>query len=141
MNMKTIIVLILCLPLLATAGKRTYGDAIASRVVNVYDGDTMTVDIAGWPEVVGLGISVRCYGIDTPELRTRNEQEKKLGYAARDFVRELVKNSKKVELKNIRRDKYFRLLAEVYIDGVSLADTLIKSGHARKYDGGKKQKW
>lgn len=139
--MRVMVVIILCLPFLATAEKKMYGDVTVSRVVRVYDGDTMTVDIDEWPGVVGDSVSVRCYGIDTPELRTKDLHEKKLGYAARDFVRAMIKNYKKVELRNIRRDKYFRLLAEVYIDGVSLADSLIKSGHAHKYYGGTKQKW
>lgn len=46
-----------------------------------------------------------------------------------------------IELRNIQRSKYFRILADVYIDGVSLADNLIQSGHARPYDGGKRLGW
>ena len=41
----------------------------------------------------------------------------------------------------MQRGKYFRILADVYIDGKNLADDLIKAGHARSYDGGKRLGW
>ena len=41
----------------------------------------------------------------------------------------------------MQRGKYFRILADVYVDGISLADNLIKAGHARVYDGGKRLGW
>jgi len=46
-----------------------------------------------------------------------------------------------IKLTNLRRDKYFRLLAEVSIDGEDLGYSLIKNDLARPYDGGKKIGW
>ena len=43
--------------------------------------------------------------------------------------------------KNVKRGKYFRILADVYADGVSVADELIKNDFAVKYDGGTKIDW
>ena len=52
-----------------------------------------------------------------------------------------LRSAKAIELRNIERGKYFRILADVYTDGKSLAEGLIKSGHARAYDGGKREGW
>jgi len=41
----------------------------------------------------------------------------------------------------MQRDKYFRILANMIIDGISLADSLINNGLARSYDGGKRDGW
>ena len=46
-----------------------------------------------------------------------------------------------VELRNMRRDKYYRILAEVYVDGKSLAQHLLDKGLAVPYDGGAKISW
>ena len=64
----------------------------------------------------------------------------KVGYKAKYFVEKLLKSTKRIDLKNIKRGKYFRIVADVYIDGKSLSDAIIKSGYACKYDGGTKQK-
>ena len=53
----------------------------------------------------------------------------------------MLRNGKTIELKNLKRGKYFRVVADVYVDGVSLADRLIKAGHGRPYDGGTKVSW
>jgi len=44
-------------------------------------------------------------------------------------------------LRNIDRGKYFRIVADVYIDGKSLAQMLLTKGLAKVYDGGKKSEW
>ena len=46
-----------------------------------------------------------------------------------------------IELKDMQRGKYFRILANVYVDGKSLGKPLINTGHARAYDGGKRDGW
>ena len=46
-----------------------------------------------------------------------------------------------IELRNIQRDKYFRILAEVWIDGRNLNDQLVKAALARIYDGGQREGW
>lgn len=108
-------------------------------VLKVLDGDTIVINIPNVPNVFGKEISVRIKGIDTPEKRTKNPREKELAFKAKARLGSLMKG--KIELKNVDRDKYFRLLADVYVDGQSVAETLIREGHARPYDGGKKEKW
>lgn len=138
----------LCLCLLAfvipnysLAAKKTYGNVIVSEVSSIYDGDTFTVSIKGWPRVAGERISVRVWGIDTPEMRGKCEEEKLLAREARKHTVAMLREAKTVQLVNLRRDKYFRLLAEVSVDGKDLGYSLIKNNLARPYDGGKKIGW
>jgi endonuclease YncB( thermonuclease family) len=112
-----------------------------SQVVRVYDGDTITVDVAEWPAIVGDDIGVRIRGVDTPELRGKCEEEKDAARLARDFTREMVMNAKTVVLSDIERGKYFRIVADVYADGESVSAALMKSGLAREYDGAERAGW
>jgi endonuclease YncB( thermonuclease family) len=117
----------------------TYGDKEDVTVVSVHDGDTFTVLIPDWPGVVSK-IPVRVYGIDTPELRGKCPLESQKASLARTFTK-LFLVGNKVTLKNIRRDKYFRLLADAYVGTKSLSDELIAIGLAVPYFGGKQNAW
>ncbi len=58
------------------------------------------------------------------------------------MVADILKNAEQITLKNMERGKYFRIAADVIVDGENLADQLIDVGVAVKYDGGKKtHKW
>ena len=105
-----------------------------------YDGDTLTVDIPGVHPLLGRNISVRVAGLDTPEVKTKDVCEKGAGRAAKNLVASLVKPAKNIELHNAERDKYFRILADVIVDGKSLKDILLKNQLAYVYDGGTKSK-
>lgn len=134
--------IVLCLPWKAAAKPKTYGDAIVTRLISVYDGDTFRADIEGaHPEVCGKNMSVRLYGIDTPELRTKSATEKALAKKAREFTHQRLRTAKQIILKNIQRGKYFRFVADVWIDGVNLGKELIKAGLAKPYFGGKRITW
>lgn len=120
---------------------KEYGNIKVDEVTKVYDGDTITVNINSYPPIVGEKLSIRINGIDTPEIRGKYNQEKSLAIEAREFVKELLKNSNSITLKHIKRGKYFRIVADVYIDNnISVADELIKANLAVVYDGGKKTK-
>lgn len=54
------------------------------------------------------------------------------------MVTDILKDAERIDLKNMGRGKYFRIVADVYVDGGNLAETLIDSGMAVRYDGGKK---
>lgn len=122
------------------AGEKSYGN-ITCEVVSVYDGDTFTVNIPAWPTIVGEHIGIRVNGIDTPERTSKNSKVKELSGIAKECASTMLKSGKKVELRNIKRDKYFRIDADVYVDNVNLADVLIDKGLAKPYDGGKKPSW
>mgnify|MGYP002051591834 CR=1 FL=1 len=82
---------------------------------------------------------VRLHGIDTPESRTRNLAEKKLGLAAKERLKELCVGTSKV--KSLGKGKYGRILGIPYTeDGQDICKMLIDEGHAVEYYGGTKTK-
>ena len=105
----------------------------------VVDGDTVDV-------ILDLGFDVKLHkqrvrlaGIDTPESRTRDLAEKKLGLAAKERLKELCVGTFKI--KSLGKGKYGRILGIPYTeDGQDICQMLIKEGHAVVYDGGKKSK-
>ena len=118
-----------------------YDTVTVSKVISVYDGDTFRVNIDSLPPIVGKNIPIRVNGVDTPEIRGKCEYEKKLALKARDFVRAKLANAKEIKLTNLQRGKYFRVVANVLVDGVSLERGLLDNELAYSYDGGKKLKW
>jgi len=118
-----------------------YGTVIVSKVISVYDGDTFRVDIDSLPPIVGKNIPIRLNGVDTPEIRGKCQYEKDLALKARDFVRNRLTNAKEIKLAKLQRGKYFRVVADVMIDGVSLEQELLDNELAYKYTGGKKSSW
>lgn len=101
------------------------GETFVAKVVDVYDGDTFkcifkfrgTYD--KW--------TCRIIGINAPEIRTKNLQEKEKGYIARDKLREFILD-KDVTLKCSKFGKYGRLLVKVEHDDIDIGDKLIELG-------------
>ncbi len=119
----------------------------SANVVEVYDGDTFKVQLPGMLEVFGHELPVRINGIDTPEIRSscstdvlRAAERHKAGLA-KDFLLGALRGGQKIELHNLARDKYFRLLADVYIDDINVGTAMVERGHAVAYDGGTKYDW
>ena len=54
------------------------------------------------------------------------------------MVADILKDAEQITLKNMERGKYFRIAADVYVDGENLGDLLIEAGMAIRYNGGKK---
>ena len=108
------------------------------RVIKVYDGDTITIaSKLPFNDSPLYRLSVRLNGIDTPEIKGKNEDEKLAAKNARDSLSALILN-KYVTLKNIQSEKYGRILADVYLGDVCLNEWMIKERFAVKYDGGTK---
>lgn len=107
------------------------------HLASVYDGDTFKVYLACRYPVFCKAIPVRVRGVDCPELRGGIPQTKAAAKAAKDFTRHFLKQGK-IYLRNCGRDKYFRLLCDVKVNGTDLATALLQAGHAVPYDGGKK---
>ena len=119
-----------------------------TEINRVLDGDTIDVTI-------DLGFDlykkerVRVAGVDTPEKRTRDLEEKALGIDATNWLKKKLEDtiagdeelSIRTELKG-GVGKYGRLLGWLYIGDaeVSLNEQMIKEGYAWEYDGGTKQK-
>ena len=112
----------------------------AGRVVKVYDGDTITL-AAMIPCMSDepFKFSVRLRGIDTPEMKTKDGNEREAAVIARDALASMI-SGKVVELSDVSTDKYGRLLADVVMPGqhTSLSEWLIQRRHAVVYDGGTK---
>lgn len=108
------------------------------KVIKVYDGDTIT--IASKLPIRNSPIyrfSVRLNGIDTPEMKTKDENEKEIAQKAKEHLSGLIMN-KMVELKKVKTEKYGRLLAEVYYKNIHVNANMIVNRYAVKYDGGTK---
>ena len=138
---KKLLLLALCFGFFSVQAAPEYGTVIVSRVISVYDGDTFRVDIDSLPPIVGKNIPIRLNGVDTPEIRGKCKYEKDLAIKARDFVRNKLANAKEIKLNNLQRGKYFRVVADVMVDGVSLEQELLDNELAYKYTGGKKSSW
>jgi endonuclease YncB( thermonuclease family) len=123
------------------AKPKRYGTITVTEITSIYDADTFRANIAGWPDIVGHHVSIRVNGVDAPEIRGKCESEKIGARIAKKVTVELLRNAKVIELRNIKRGKYFRIIADVYVDGQSLADILIKKKLAVPYEGGKRQSW
>jgi len=136
-----IIIIILTVSFSLYAKDKSYGDVKVLEVTSIYDGDTFRANIKGYPAIVGEHMSIRINGIDTPELQGKCDKEKQLARKAKQFTVEHLRGAKSITLKNIKRGKYFRLIADVYVDGISLGEQLIIKGHAVKYSGKTKRNW
>lgn len=110
------------------------------KYVTNYDGDTITVNIPNVHSLIGKKINIRVSGVDAPEISSKNKCEKKMAYKAKKLVSKLLKTAKNINLENVKRGKYFRIVADVVIDKKSLSKHLIKKGLAYAYDGEEKRK-
>ena len=138
---KLLLIFIFFLGVFSVQAATEYGTAIVSKVISVYDGDTFRVDIDSLPPIVGKNIRIRLNGVDTPEIQGKCQYERDLALKARDFVRNKLANAKEIKLAKIQRGKYFRVVADVMVDGVSLENELLENKLAYKYTGGKKSSW
>lgn len=108
---------------------------------HVYDGDTIYANIVapGCPTVFCYNIGVRIKGLDTPEINGECEHEKALAERAKDLVKKIVPEGTLIVLTDVGRDKYFRINANVStLEGINIAQELLKEGLAVPYDGQKK---
>ena len=112
-----------------------------AKVTHIVDGDTMDLAIDLGFDIV-YNSRIRLYGINTPESRTRDLEEKARGLAAKDRVKELCPVGADVTLKTSKdgKGKFGRILGEIFVPGVvqSVNQLLIEEGHAVEYFGGKK---
>ena len=121
--------------------EKVYPGTYEIIIVSIHDGDTITVDVPSFPAIIGDNISVRLSGIDTPEMTDKRPEVKALAIKAREVLKQILHKAKKIELTELKRDKYFRIDATVIADGVNVQDTLQNLELAKPYDGGKKLPW
>lgn len=115
-----------------------------TRLYRVVDGDTIEVDIDLGFDIL-LHKLVRLAGIDTPESRTKDAYEKKLGLEAKDWLKNRLKDAQAIRINTEKPDsteKYGRILGWLYADDdvLSINETMIQQGYAWSYLGDKKVK-
>jgi micrococcal nuclease len=114
------------------------------KVLKIVDGDTIDVDID-----LGFDISftsrVRLAGIDTPESRTKDKDEKVLGLEVKERLKHLISTANTVVIRTEKMnssEKYGRILGWLFLDGAekSVNEALIADGYAWGYMGETKVK-
>lgn len=100
-------------------------------ITHVYDGDTCTANISLGCFVNKSPVKLRLFGINAPEIRG---EERPMGLIAREALKSKVQG-KQVILNTYldRDDKYGRLLAVIYVDGLNINDWLVSNGYAIPY--------
>jgi len=120
-------------------------------IAKVVDGDTIDADIdLGFD--ISLSKRIRLAGIDTPESRTKDEYEKKLGLESKEWLKKHLEGAKDIIVKTELPDsteKYGRIIGHLYIGDAevsavnrkkSVNNQMIDEGYAWEYDGGTKKK-
>lgn len=138
-------ILLLILPIISFAQDREPIFKIYDfEVTRVIDGDTVAFHAPFLPEPLKPELSVRIFGVDTPEKswRAECEKERELGEIASSFTTNALEKSDNVQIAIMSWDKYGgRVLGDIILDGQSLRRMLIEMGYARAYFGDKKESW
>lgn len=137
MKIGALSVLLLIVGLNGWAG--SYGNFKGVVFHGCYDGDTCTFTIPGVHPLLGEKIKVRLRGIDTPEIRGKCKREKALAVKARDALVAMLKGAPRIDLVDVERGKYFRIIATVIAHGLDVGKMMIEKGWARPYEGGKRE--
>jgi micrococcal nuclease len=111
------------------------------EVRRVVDGDTIDVTMD-----LGFNIlhkcRVRLFGIDTPESRTRDLDEKARGKMAAAFLKDAIDSGKQVIIQTKLKDsrgKFGRVLGDIVVDGVNINQLMVENYHAAAYFGQNKE--
>ena len=109
------------------------------KCVDVYDGDTITIvgHVKYNPDL--FRFSVRLNGIDCPEMKGKNDNEKIVAKFAKQYIQDIIYD-KIVTLEDVALDKYGRVLAKVMFGHRDIAKELLEKNMAVAYDGGTKEK-
>ncbi len=111
------------------------------QVTRVVDGDTIDADLD-----LGFNIHHKCrvrlYGIDTPESRTRDKDEKARGKLAAKFLEDAISNGNQTLIQTKLKDskgKFGRVLGSVIVDGININEKMVENYMAVKYEGQSKK--
>jgi micrococcal nuclease len=111
------------------------------EIVKVVDGDTIDI-------VIDLGFNlskkerVRLAGIDSPESRTKDLEEKELGLESKEFLKRRLEDGKAsgLRVKTEKDGKYGRMLGWIYCGDTNINTEMVDRGYAWFYNGGSKKK-
>lgn len=143
--MKKILVLLCLVPIIAVAQpKQRAGVTYDITITRVVDGDTVAFHAPFLPAPLKQELSIRVFGVDTPEkgFRAQCPSEAARGAAATEFTKKLVAAAQQKQMILMDWDKYGgRVLGDVLLNGQSLRAMLIQNGFAREYYGEAKTSW
>jgi len=128
----------------AQTGKQKPGILYDANITRVIDGDTVAFEAAWLPDPLKKELSIRVFGVDTPEkgFRAQCPQEDLRGQKATEFTKKAIASAKQRQVILMDWDKYGgRVLGDVILDGKSLRQALITNGLAREYYGEAKTSW
>lgn len=108
------------------------------KVVSIYDGDTVKIVFKLFNTYYKW--NCRINNVDTPEIRSKCELEKKNAIYVRDRLKDKILNQV-VKVNCGKFDKYGRLLVTIYFNEKNINEWLINKKYAFKYDGGTKKSW
>lgn len=135
---------LLSIPFLVFGQKQPNGFVYDVNILSVKDGDTISIEAPFLPKPLKPELSVRIYGVDTPEkgFRAKCQQEERRGLAATEFTKNVISKSKERKVVLYDWDKFGgRVLGDFLLDGKSLRSLLISNGFAREYYGDAKVSW
>jgi endonuclease YncB( thermonuclease family) len=114
-------------------------DISEGYVIKVYDGDTITIaQRLPYQKSPLYRFSVRLAGIDSPEIKGKTDEEKSAAKISQKVLEKLVLN-KNITIKNVKTEKYGRLLADVYLGDIHINRWMLDNNYAIPYDGGTKK--
>ncbi|MDR1697161.1 MAG: thermonuclease family protein [Rickettsiales bacterium] len=141
--MKKIFLPFLLFPLSVFAAAKNVIDAPVHAVVDyVFDGDTFSAAVL-MPDDIEIDVRVRIMQIDTPEMAGECDAEIAAAGRARTHLAEILPAGSRVTLRGVRDDKYLGRI-DAYVTtaaGADVGEMMIRAGHARRYDGGRRQPW
>ena len=138
------IALLLTISTIAFAQKQKPMNIYDFPITRVIDGDTVAFQANFLPPPLKQELSIRVYGVDTPEKSWRAEcdSEAAWGEQASQFTKDQLNGATVIQVAIYKWDKFGgRVLGDIIIDGKSLRYMLIENGFAREYYGDKKKSW
>jgi micrococcal nuclease len=104
-----------------------------AKCIRVIDGDTIIAEVdLGFN--IYTKVSVRLEGIDAPEVRTRDLEEKKRGLASKEYLEDIFSLDKSFILDSKKIDKYGRCLGTIYLGDTNINEEMIEEGFAVVYE-------
>ena len=141
---KIITIALLAISTIAFAQKQTPMVIYDFTITRVIDGDTVAFNAPFLPPPLKQELSIRVFGVDTPEKghRAQCPKENERGQAATLFTKNAITKAQRRQVAIADWDKYGgRVLGDILLDGQSLRMMLIQNGFAREYYGEAKTSW
>ena len=108
-----------------------------SKVTKIVDGDTIKCDIDLGFNIIMSNQTIRLFGIDTPESRTKDLEEKFYGNISKDFLNDYCPKGSYITLRTHldKKGKFGRILGEIIVNKVNLNEQMVENNLAVEYHG------